>query len=330
MGIGSCKNIGAKCCLKSLLAFLLLLPALSLSGQTGDSLRIRLGFPVYSQYLQNGLMINPAYTGSRGALSVSVSQRKQWINIPNSPNLTTLSIHSPLKNDRAAWGVLGQYMKYGLTSAQSFYLTYAYHLRLEKGTVSMGLKAGFDHSSTDYSSLKGIEPADPVFTSDDKPLLLPNVGAGIYYYGTRLYAGLSVPSFLFYKNLGDGKTQAYHSFGEYNMLFSAGGLINFSPNFRFKPSVLVDYSMRNNPHINQLDINGNFIIADALWVGGSWRSSEQVVVGIIQVQATPQFMFGVSYDVPAGRMTKYSSGSGEVFLRYEFNSKVSAANPRFF
>jgi type IX secretion system PorP/SprF family membrane protein len=160
--------------------------------------------------------------------------------------------------------------------------------------------------------------------------MLPNVGAGIYYYGDKLYAGFSVPNFLFYKNLGEGKTQAYHSFSEYDMLFSAGGLIKFSPNFMFKPSVLIDYSMRNIPHINQMDINGNFIIADALWVGGSWRTTEQVAVGIIQVQATPQFMFGVSYDVPAGRMTKFSAGSGEVFLRYEFNSKVSAANPRYF
>jgi hypothetical protein len=41
-------------------------------------------------------------------------------------------------------------------------------------------------------------------------------------------------------------------------------------------------------------------------------------------------MFGVSYDYPAGRMTTFSKGSGEVFLRYEFGSKISAANPRYF
>jgi type IX secretion system PorP/SprF family membrane protein len=330
MRLISCQHIRSKFSKICLTVLLLLFSGLSMSGQGNDSLRIRLGFPVYSQYLQNGLMINPAYSGSRGALSVSVSQRKQWINIPNSPNLTTFSIHSPLKNDKAAWGVLGQYMKYGLTSAQSLYFTYAYHLKMTRGTFSLGLKAGFDHSSTDYTNLKGIEPLDPVFISNDKPLMLPNVGAGIYYYGNKLYAGFSIPSFLFYKNIGDGKTQAYHSFSEYNMVFSAGGLVKFSQNFMFKPSMLIDYSMRNTPHINQLDINGNFIIADALWVGGSWRTTEQVAVGIIQVQATPQFMFGVSYDVPAGRMTRYSAGSGEVFLRYEFNSKVSVANPRVF
>jgi hypothetical protein len=94
--------------------------------------------------------------------------------------------------------------------------------------------------------------------------------------------------------------------------------------------MLLDYSLRNSAHINQLDINGNFIIADVLWVGGSYRTTEQVAVGILQIQATPQFMFGVSYDYPAGRMTTFSKGSGEVFLRYEFGSKISAANPRYF
>lgn len=303
----------------------------SSSGQSdSDSARIRLGYPVYSQYLQNGLMINPAYTGSRGALSISVSRRKQWIGISNSPELTTFSIHSPMKDDKVALGVMGQYMKYGVTSAQSLYLTYAYHLKMAKGTLSLGLKTGFDRSSTSYSDLKGLQPGDPIFTGNDKPYMLPNVGAGIYYYGKTIFGGFSVPSFLFYRNSGNGKTQAYHSFSEYDMIFSAGGLISFSPDFRFKPSVLIDYSPRNTPHINQLDINGNLIIADVLWVGGSWRTTEQVAVGIIQVQALPQLMFGVSYDYPAGRMSTYSKGSGEVFLRYEFNSKVSAANPRAF
>jgi type IX secretion system PorP/SprF family membrane protein len=312
------------------LLFLFLFTAVS-PGQSGnDSTRIKLGYPIYSQYLQNGLMINPAYAGSRGALSMSVSRRKQWIGISNSPELYTLSLHTPMKNDKVALGFIGQYMKYGVTSAQSLYLTYAYHLKMSKGTLSLGLKTGFDRSATNYNDLKGIQAGDPVFTSNEKPYMLLNAGAGVYYYGNRVFGGVAVPSFLSYRNIGNGKTQAYHSFREYEMLVSAGGLIIFSQSFMFKPSVLVDYSLRNTPHINQLDINGNFIIADILWIGGSWRSSEQVAVGILQVMATPQLMFGVSYDYPVGRMTTYSKGSGEIFLRYEFNSKVSSVNPRVF
>jgi type IX secretion system PorP/SprF family membrane protein len=300
-------------------------------GQSGnDSTRIKLGYPVYSQYLQNGLMINPAYAGSREALSVALSRRNQWLGISNGPVLTTVSLHSLMKNDKVALGLLAEFMDYGVTSSQSVYAVYAYHIKLAKGRLSFGLKTGFDRSTTNYSILKGIQIGDPVFEDNEKPYILPNIGAGVYYFSNRFFGGVSVPSFLFYKNAGSGKTQAYHSFSEYNLIISAGGLIPFSQNFRFKPSVLLDYSLHNSEHINQLDINGNFIISDVLWVGGSYRTTEQVAVGIVQVQVTPQLMFGVSYDYPAGRMATFSKGSGEVFLRYEFGSKISAANPRYF
>ncbi len=318
------------------ISIILLLSICSASfGQSGsDSTRVTLGYPVYSQYLQNGLMINPAYAGTRDALSVSISRRNQWLPISGvgstGPVLTTVSLHTPMKNDKVALGLKAEFMEYGVTSSQSVYLVYAYHIKLAKGKLSFGLKTGIDRSTTNYSLLKGIAIGDPVFEDNAKPYILPNVGAGVYYFSKSFFGGFSVPSFLFYRNIGNGKTQAYHSFGEYDIMATAGGLITFSQDFRFKPSVLIDYSLRKSSHINQLDINGNFIIADVLWIGGSYRTTEQVAVGIIQVQATQQLMFGVSYDYPTGRMAKYSNGSAEVFLRYEFGSKVSTANPRYF
>ncbi|MCX6301201.1 MAG: PorP/SprF family type IX secretion system membrane protein [Bacteroidia bacterium] len=295
-----------------------------------DSARISLGYPVYSQYLQNGLMINPAYTGSREALSAMLSYRMQWMGTPGAPVLQTVSLHSPMKNERVALGLKAQFMQYGVTKSTSVYGIYAYHIKVGNGKLSFGLKAGVDLSNTDYTGLLLTNSGDPVFTSDDKPFVLPNVGAGMYYFSKRFFAGFSVPSFLSYKRTDQGTTQAYHSFNEYDIILSAGGLMTFSPSFKFKPSVLVNYSLQETKKLTQLDINGNFIIADLIWVGGSWRTSEEVIVGILQVQPTPQLMIGLSYDYAAGRMDSYSKGSSEFILRYEFGYKVSAANPRYF
>ena len=140
-----------------------------------------------------------------------------------------------------------------------------------------------------------------------------------------------MPHFLSYRKTGTGATEAFHSFNNYELIFSAGGLVTFSPVFKFKPSVLVDYSLESGKQLNQLDINGNFILGDILWIGGSYRTTEEVVVGIVQVQINPQLMFGFSYDYPVGRMNQYKTGgSYEFILRYEFRYKVSAANPRYF
>jgi len=295
-----------------------------------DSARISLGYPIYSQYLHNGLMINPAYAGSREALSAVLSYRMQWMGTPGAPVLQSVSLHSPMKNDRVALGLKAQFMQYGVTRSTSVYAVYAYHIRVGNGKLSFGLKAGVDMSNTDYTGLLLTNMGDPVFTNDEKPYILPNVGAGIYYFSKRLFAGFSVPSFLSYNRTDKGSTQAYHSFNEYDIIFSAGGLITISQTFKFKPSVLVDYSLQETKKLNRLDINGNFIIADLVWIGASWRTSEEVIIGLLQVQPTPQLMIGLSYDYSIGRMNTYSKGSSEIILRYEFGYKVSAANPRYF
>ncbi len=303
----------------------------NIAGQSApDSGRIILGYPVYSQYLHNGLMINPAYAGSREALSVALSYRMQWMGIADAPRLQSVSLHTPMKNDKVALGLKAQFMQFGVTSSQSIYGIYAYHIRLGKGKLSFGLKAGVDMSNTKYSGLTGITRPDPVFPDNNKRYIFPNAGAGVYYFSKDFFAGFAVPAFLFYRSIGNGNTQAYHSFSEYDFILSSGLLITISPSIKFKPSLLLDYSMHDTKKINQFDINGNFIIADLIWVGGSWRTSEQVAVGLMQVQIGPQIMFGISYDYPAGRMNSYSNGSSEFFIRYEFGSKVSAANPRYF
>ena len=82
--------------------FIFILPVFTcVQGQTGsDSKEISLGYPIYSQYLQNGLLINPAYAGSRGALSGFLSYRMQWMGIADAPVFQTISLHAPMKNDK--------------------------------------------------------------------------------------------------------------------------------------------------------------------------------------------------------------------------------------
>jgi hypothetical protein len=94
--------------------------------------------------------------------------------------------------------------------------------------------------------------------------------------------------------------------------------------------MLIDYSLDKTKKLTQLDLNGNFILGDMVWIGGSWRTSEKVLVGILQLQLNPQLMFGFSYDYPVGQMSKYSKGSSEFIVRYEFGYKVSTANTRYF
>jgi type IX secretion system PorP/SprF family membrane protein len=302
----------------------------SLSGQAPDSAVISLGYPLYSQYLQNGFLINPAYAGTRGSLSAFLSYRSQWMGIQGSPQLQSLSLHTPLKNDKVGLGLMAQFMSYGHTKSSSIYASYAYHIKLKKGKISFGLKGGFDRSNTTFADIRLTKPGDPVFTSNDKPYLLPNVSAGVYYSSPGVFAGLAIPSFLGYTRTSSGTAQAFHTFENYDFVITGGGLLTLSSLLKFKPSFLINYSLNEGKKLTQLDINGNIIITDLIWVGGSWRTTEKVAVGMLQVQINPQLMAGFSYDFPASRMKTYSNGSSEFILRYEFGYKVSASNPRYF
>ncbi len=315
-----------------LVLFLIALTAFTKSqGQSGsDSTGINLGYPVFSQYLQNGLLINPAYAGSRGALSGFLSYRMQWMGIPDAPVFETVSLNTPMKNDKVGLGIMAQFMQYGFTRSKSIYASYSYIINLRNAKLSFGLKGGADMSNTDYSGISLTDPGDPVFIESNKSYILPNFGAGVYYYSDKFFAGISVPQFLSYRRTATNSVEPYHSFNNYDFIFSAGGLITISQFLKFKPSMLINYSLQETKKLMQLDINGNFIVGDILWLGASWRTTEEVAVGILQVQINPQLMLGFSYDYPAGRMNSYSKGSSEFILRYEFGSRISAANPRYF
>ncbi len=280
----------------------------NLRAQTASGTRdISLGYPLYSQYLQNGLLINPAYAGARGALSGFLSYRMEWMGIDNAPVFQTLSLNAPMKNDRVGLGIMAQFMQFGVTRSKSIYASYSYNVIMGPGRLAFGLRAGVDLSNTDYTGIDLTDPGDPVFLEDGK-FILPNIGAGVYYYTDKLFAGISVPQFLSYETSGTKGAQAYHSFNNYDFIITAGGLITFSDFLKFKPSMLLNYSFQEAKKLSQLDLNGNLILADMLWLGSSYRTTEKVIVGIVQIQVNPQLMLGFSYDFPVGSTLTYSKG----------------------
>lgn len=285
--------------------------------------------PITSQYLTNGLIINPAYAGTREALSANLSYRKQWARITGAPQFQTLSLHSPInQKEKVSLGLMADYLTYGVTKDVGIYAFYAYNVRVGRGKLSMGLKGGIDLSNTNYNRLQFPDgnPADPLLTGDMK-YTLPNMGVGFYYYTDKFFAGLSVPSLLTYKRDEADQFKVSPDYTLFKTFFTAGTIIRFAESFKVKPSVLVRYSMHEPLEV---DLNANFIFADILWVGGSYRLAEKAAVALLDLQVTPQLKIGYSYDYQLGHLNNYTSGTHEVSLRYEFEYQVTATSPRYF
>ena len=285
--------------------------------------------PITSQYLTNGLVINPAYAGTREALSANLSYRKQWARITGAPQFQTLSLHSPVnKKEKVSLGIMADYLTYGVTKDVGIYAFYSYAVRVGKGRLSMGMKGGFDLSNTNYNNLQFPDgnPADPLLSGDMK-YTLPNMGLGFYYYTDKYFAGLSVPSILTYRRDETDEFRVSPDYTLFRTYFTAGTILRLNDAFKIKPSVLVRYSMHEPLEV---DLNANLIFADMLWVGGSYRIAEKAAVALLDLQITPQLKIGYSYDYQMGHLNNYTSGTHEVSLRYEFAFAVSATSPRYF
>src|SRR6056300_418420 len=52
--------------------------------------------PQYTQYMYNMNVVNPAYAGSRGTLSLGLLGRSQWTSVDGAPKTLTFDVHAPL------------------------------------------------------------------------------------------------------------------------------------------------------------------------------------------------------------------------------------------
>ena len=150
----------------------------------------------YTQYMYNTIEVNPAYAGSRGALSVFGLYRTQWIGLDGAPETSTFSVNTPLKNSDLGLGVSLVNDKIGPTVENTLSADLSYTIPTsESWNLSFGIKGTANLFNIDINKLSYEDQDDPQF-QNLKNKFSPNVGAGIYYHSDRAYIGLSVPNFI--------------------------------------------------------------------------------------------------------------------------------------
>lgn len=280
--------------------------------------------PLYSQYMFNGIVINPAYTGSREMLSAALLHRSQWSAIEGAPQTQTFSMHTPLKKNKVALGLMVFHDKIGITRRQGASLTYAYRIKLKKGKLAFGVSAGIEGEQSRWSSVTRVDMNDQVFLNDSPVHWSPGAGAGLYYYTDKFYLGTSVPSLLSASAAGSGMTVKAVPSGMNYMLTS--GMIIPMGQVKLKPSLLLRYHSASGV---QADVNANVFISDIIEIGGSYRAGS-AVVGMLGYSINDQFKVGYAYDHTLSTLGSFARGTHEFMLRYELVHKVKASSPRYF
>lgn len=272
----------------------------------------------YTQYMFNGLAINPAYAGSHSSLDVSLISRFQSPAIDGAPNTQTLSAHSGIKEKKIGVGLMVITDKVGVTRQTGFYGSFAYKVDFGKSTLAMGLQGGGTTIRSDYSQLLIKNPGDPLVNGDVKEFQ-PNIGAGIYYYSDRFYAGLSMPQMIGALNTNITQLKP--------LIFTTGVVFPLNDALKIKPNLLLRL-VEND--IVEIHYNMNLLIHDILWIGASYRAGSSLSA-LLELQLTNQLRLGYAYDATLSELQQIDSGSHEIMLNYLLRfSKRKVVNPRLF
>ncbi len=268
-------------------------------------------WPLYSQYMFNQFILNPAVAGSDEKIPVVATVRRQWQGIQNAPVTQSLSAHA----------YTGQYVGLGInifnevagpSRRTGLSFSAARHFLVNKSSdtwFSFGLSGIFYQYGFDPSKLHFDQPNDPVITTAAISKLIPDAAAGVYLYNAHYYVGLSVQN-LFHTpvNLFDIADRNYNPSSRVYFL-SAGYEFVISDHLSIQPSTLVR-KVYAAPY--QVDLNVKATIVNHFTAGVSYRTSDAVV--LLVGANIPKVFVGYSYDITLNPLKSYSKGTHEIYV----------------
>ena len=282
-----------------------------------------------SQYMFNGLFLNPAYAGSHGYVSSSLLHRAQWMQVEGAPRTSMLAVDAPLMNGSMGLGFSLVHDQIGVSRDLDLSTHYAYHLRIsDDSKLAFGLRAGLSIYSANLNELTYWDANDQVFQNNISNQLVGKFGFGLYWYNATSYVGLSVPTiYAADGNITMDVAGALDHYFTQHYYLHAGKVFPLSEVFDIKPSIMVKYQPQAPL---QGDVNCNLLYKERVWFGVGYRTGD-AMVGMVEYQINPQLRIGYAYDMTTSRLRNYTSGSHEVMLGLDLGRElVRIKTPRYF
>lgn len=284
--------------------------------------------PVFNQYMNNLLTVQPAYAGMTGYLNVTVMSRIQWVGFDGAPTTNTVTIQGPFQKYNVGLGLSLINDKFGPVRQNGLYADYAYRILLNDDQyISFGIKGGFNRYEALLSELLTHDPNDPVTFQDINQKYLPNVGVGFLWHSDVFFLGVSVPKFFKNQINSESGVSVYRE--EVNYYGMGGLVLDVTDDVKFKPTFLYRWS-ENTPGI--VDLTANFLFFDRVWAGATYRIKNSYGL-LFQAFINKQLKIGYAYDLTTFHPTQANAGTHEFMLSYDFPYKrrrYCRFTPRYF
>ena len=329
---------------KSIVKIIRLLPLVGLAmlGLQGSGQQL----PLYSQYVFNKFLINPATAGSDGFTSYNITAREQWIGYTGAPRTYSVSYQTrvlkrkfrikhnvfdntvfvPKNEGKVGFGGYIFADRNGLIQKTGFQTSYSYHAWLADYTqmsLGIGLSGYFYRINVNETSFES--PDDPLLNNDllRRGVFIPDVDFGIYILNPMFDVGFSALQLVgAAAKIGNSAynnywmSRHYYLFASYNLRVGEKG--------QLEPAALVKMSEQMRP---QVDIGANYIQNQAFWAGLTYRTDGAVIANIrfkvipSRINMTSLF-FGYAFDFTLNKIQRVTYGTHEFTLAVKFGDSA--------
>ena len=307
---------------------------------------------MFTKYMFNSLVYNPAYAGYYEHMYVGVLYRNQWQGVEGAPTTQTLTLHTPLRNQRVGVGINLVNDAIGPINETRANASYTYRIPLGgTNTLSIGIQGGLSYWRANWGLLNLQNVNDDAFSEPNPTKLLPNFGAGILFYNKTFYVGASSPQLIEHDLRDNSNTlpfakQYRHYYFATGAAFPLGG-----DHLIFKPSILVknvgllaklrkDEEFQNIGAPTEVDIDLSLLFYEQFQIGLSFRTAVEAFDDRSSYDSADIWMsylltnglrLGAAYDYPLNDLNTVTAGSFEIMLGYQFNYNVTkVVTPRYF
>lgn len=281
-----------------------------------------------SQYMFNGLLLNPAYAGTHDYASASLLHRSQWVQFDEAPQTQVFGIDGPIFNNKMGLGLQITNDQLGVEKQLEVGLNISKHLDLGVGILSFGLEGNLGFYSAALSDLVVWDENDIIYENNIVNELVTKFGFGTYFHTENAYVGISVPMIYSLDDKVIPEGSSLDKFFAQHYYLNAGLVLKPNYNLAIKPSILVKYEAEAPVEV---DLNCNFLLFKRFWLGAGYRTKD-AVIAMVEYNITPKLRAGYAYDFTTTAIKNYSAGSHEIMIGFDFgvDSEIKKRSPRYF
>ena len=273
-----------------------------------------------SQFMLDSYVINPALVGTYNFYQVRTHHRFQWVGIEDAPMTNAIAVYGPHSQLSMGYGGMFYNDITGPTSRTGLLGSFGYNIPLTSEIrISGGISLGFmvfriDASKFDLGDNSNNLNDPALLGYQSRTAFTPAASVGLYLYSSFFYVGASA-SQLFGQRL-----QFYSKPVKVNQLrqtfyLHGGYLLYLTDDFELEPALVLKLSW---PSPFQFDLNAKVTYKNRVWGGISYRLRDAVSF-LVGYKHNGKILFGYSFDLSHTSFLRFSGGSHELMIGYQFD-----------